>query len=322
MKTTRISRALVGCAGICLIAVLAGKAPAQDEESAMFGGNFLENLIVERDMAFRLRAEVQLTEDDDELIEQDPEYAAFPSRLYSAEAKVFHNSRTTMSVRWAVWENDQDMNLSRWTAKVRTPLSDIRHGAVSHLTLKVSRFEGVGGADDRQYLYLGIDRSLGDDFYTYLQYRHSTQGGEFHGGQLYEYLSWRPTSRFRFGEQAAISKNKGSDTGPWYVQVFATVFLVKDKTALRFAVQHYESSSDLNYQEYNAYAYQAIGNRLMTRLNYRLYDDNGGLTSHAYGAKLKCYLSERIDAHVGYRYYDHDQGADFHTAYTGLGILL
>lgn len=307
---------------VCLVLAAALRSVAQVEESAMFGGDFLENIIVERDLALRLRAAVQLTEDDDELIEDDIEYAAYPSRLYSTEARLFHNSRSTMSARWALWQNDQDLNMRRWTVKARRPLTSSLTDGASYLTLKASFREGVDASDDRTSLYLGVDRSIGDEFYAYLQYRHRSEDGESPTGQLYQYVSWRPTSRFRFGEQAAMSRREGGENGPWYVQLFTTVFLVKDTTALRFTVQHYDSSGRRKYQEYNAYAYQRLGTRSLLRLNYRLYDDNQGLSSHAYGAKLKRYFTERMDAHLGYRYYDHSEGADFDTVYAGLGVLL
>ena len=306
----------------CLVVGLALTSSGQVEESAMFGGDYLENLVVDRDLALRLRAAVQLTEDDDELIEEDPEYAAFPSRMYSTEAKLFHSSRTTLSARWALWDNEQDLSTSRWTVKARRLLTSSSRDAASYVTLKTSYREGVGDADDRHHFYVGLDRMIGDAFYAYAQYRHTTDGKDSFSGQLYEYLSWRPTSRFRVGEQAAVSRKEGGKRGPWYVQLFATLFLVKDTTALRFTVQHYESSGQRKYQEYNAYAYQRLGTRSLLRLNYRLYDDNQGRMSHAYGAKLKHYFSERIDAHLGYRYYDHSEGADFDTFYAGLGVLL
>jgi hypothetical protein len=288
----------------------------------MFGGNFLENYVVERDLALRLRAAVQFTEDDDELIDEDPEYSAFPTRLYSTEAKLFHNSRTTLSGRWALWENQQDLSIRRWTVRARRPLPWSTRDAASHFTLKTTFREGVDDDEDRQYLYAGIDRSIGDELYGFVQYRHKSEGGTTHSGQLFEYLSWRPTSRFLLGEQVAVTRNEGNEPGPWYVRLFTTVFLIKDTTSLRFELQHYDSSGDRTYQQYNAYAYQRLWGNGLLRLNYRLYDDNQGLLSHAYGAKLKYYFSERIDAYLGYRYYDHSEGADFDTIHGGLGVLL
>ena len=305
-----------------LVAGSLGTALAQVEESAMFGGDYLENLIVERDLAVRLRAAIQFTEDDDELIDEDPEYSAFPTRLYSTEAKLFHNSRTTLSGRWSLWENQQDLSIRRWTVRARRPLPWSTRDAATHFTLKTTFREGIEEDDDRQYLYFGMDRSFGDEFYTYVQYRHKSQGGTDHSGQLFQYLSWSPTSRFRIGEQAAVTREEGNEPGAWYARLFTTLFLVKETTALRFDIQHYDTGGDRKYQEYNGYAYQRLGGHFLLRLNYRLYDDNQGLSSHAYGAKLKCYFSERIDAYLGYRYYDHSEGADFGSAHAGLGVLL
>ena len=54
------------------------------EDEALAGGEFLENIIVNRPVALRLRGEVRFTDDSEEIIEEDLNYARFPAEMYQA----------------------------------------------------------------------------------------------------------------------------------------------------------------------------------------------------------------------------------------------
>ena len=110
--------------------------------------------------------------------------------------------------------------------------------------------------------------------------------------------------------------------GPWYADLFGSVYLVEETTSLSGKVRYYDTAGDLEYQEYNLYLYQRLGNRSLVRLGYRFYRDNQDLDSHAVGIKLKRYFTPRFSAHIGYRYYDHSIGPNFDTALAGFGLLL
>jgi hypothetical protein len=301
----------------------AGRAFAQADEESMGGGDFIENTIVGRPLALRVRAESQITEDNDELISDDPNYARFPTRLYTAETKLFSRDRSTASLSYSRWESDQDRTVAQWAGKTWLPLTAAGAQRESHVTLGFRMRDEEDSADNRDYLYVGIDRSSGGGLYSYLQYRHTSSDSESVGHELYEYVSWRPTGKLRIGEQASVSRNDGmDDLGPWYVSLFSTVFLRPEQTSLRAEARYYDSGSDLTYQRYNVYLYQRIGDRSFVRLGYRFYDDSEGLNSNAYGLKFKRYFSSRVAAHLGYRYYDHSEGVDFDTFYGGIEVLL
>ncbi len=285
----------------------------------LVGGKPLENAAVDRSVALRLRAEVQLTEDDDDLLREDVTYKRFPSRIYFAEGKLFQQDRVTVSTDYARWRNQQDLDIGRLSGNLRLPFGESR---MSHLTLKFRKLENEG-SDDVNYGYAGVGRSFGENLYTFVDYRHGSRGGETIGDQLSGYCSWKPTGRLRIGSQGAVNRAGQADgPEPWFVRVFATVFPVKDLTSIRVDAQRYDTDSALSYTEYNGYLYQKIGSRSFVRFNYRYYRDTGDRSSHAYGAKVQRYFSPRVASHIGYRIYDHQQGADFQTVFAGISLLL
>jgi hypothetical protein len=294
-------------------------AAAQEDDELILEGLPMENVAVGRDLALRLRAEIQISEDDDELVEEDLNYERFPLRIYSGEMKLYQKDRLNTGLSYSFWENDQGLDARRWYWKVRVPLGET---ASSHLSVKYRKQENEGSAD-RDYWYVGLGRSFDNGLYAFIDYRHATSEGRTFGDQLSGYLSWKPTGKFRVGSQAALSRNRGrDDLTPWYARFFTTVFVVPDRTSVRLEAQHYQSTEDSEYRECNAYLYQKVGARSLLRLGCRFYDDDEGLTSRAWGIKAKRYFSARLSGHVGYRAYDHSEGADFDTLYAGMGWLL
>ena len=315
----------------CFVCGLTAVCSAQVDEDVITGGDFLENEIAGRPWALRLRGEVRYTDDDDDLLAEDASYARFPARMYSAETKLFQSDRSTYSFGYSAWRNQQDLETDVWAWKAWVPLY-VQEGAQEyHLTLKARSQGGSGtggeaGSDDTPETtswYVGVDRSSSGGLYAYLQMRFITGEGESLGQEIYEYVSWKPTSKFRVGEQAGYSVLEGDrDLSPWYASLFATVFLVPARTSLRVDARYYDSDTDLRYQRYTAHLYQRIGTRSLLRLSFRLYDDTGDLSSQAYGAKVIHYFTPRVSAQVGYRLYDHSEGLGLNTFYGGLQLLL
>jgi hypothetical protein len=325
-RSVILSRRIRG--GLCCLALwsLVG-AYGQIEEEAVMEGEFLENVIVERDWALRMRGEISLTEDEHELIDDDIAYARFPDRIYATEVKALQRGGSSVAASYARWRNRQDLDAQRWSWKMRVPLRGTAFTDVDYippyLSLSYRYYEGDDDLPDRHYWYAGLDRSFRSGVYALLQYRLAAEDGGLAGHQLYEYLSWKISQRFRVGEQAAVSRSEGTDDlGPWYARLSATAFLVRDWTSLRLDAQHYDTGVDLEYQEYNTYLYQRIGGRSFLRLNYRHYRDSNELTSGAWGLKLKHYFTARLAAHAGYRFYDHSDAADFDTVFAGVHLLL
>ncbi|MFC1462098.1 hypothetical protein ACFLQU_00690 [Verrucomicrobiota bacterium] len=292
----------------------------QAEDEAQQDGRSLETLIVDRMWALRLRAELQFTADDDELIDQDTSYASFPTELYTVGAKFYENkSGVDYTLQYSTWENEQGLSAIRWSWRLRAPVT---HGKrPTRVAVKYSLID-----DDirRHYLYLSADKSLTKGVYGTIQYRAAIDDEEgWDGHQLYEYISWMPTSRLRIGQQGAISHDEGStDLRPAYSDLFATLFLLPPKTSLRLKIRHYDSTEDFNYREYHAYLYQKVTQSAWIRLSYRFYEDNESRRSDTYGIKAKYFFTARGAAHIGYRQYEHSEEADFGTAFVGGELLL
>jgi hypothetical protein len=318
MDGNRMRRITLAAATGAAFMLQATATRAQEDYEIVYEGIPLENAIVDRNLALRLRGEVQLTDDDDELVEEDINYARFPTRLYSCEAKVFQADRKSFGLTYSFWENDQGMDISRWYWDLRVPLP---HDQSAHVTFKY-RTQEREEFSDRDYYYVGLGKSFENGVYAFLRYRHTVDDDHPYGHQVYGYLSWNPTSRFRAGTQAGLSDNDDADRGPWYVDVFTTLFLRPERTSLRMIVRHYESGRNLEYRDYNVFLYQKLGKRSLLRLSYRYYDDTGDLSAQAGGIKWKHYFSTRFAAHAGYRYYDHSEGANFDTLFAGFSLLL
>ncbi|MBN1669882.1 MAG: hypothetical protein JXR37_02540 [Kiritimatiellae bacterium] len=310
---------------------LLAAARAQMGEDVLFGGVPLENAIVGRAWALRLRAETQLTADDDEVVEEDVRYAQFPSQMFSSEARLFLEDRSSARARYAMWHNEQDLDAREWSFRVRLPLSVVDVYATSldeadYLTLRFRRREG--GTPDgenvpREYWYAGYDKSFHESLYLSLQYRLMTERGETLGHQLAEYASWMlPSERIVLGQQAAVSSDQDNELGPWYVRVFGTAWLVEELTSLRLQAQHYDTRAALTYQEYVAHLYQRLGGRTFVRLGCRYYTDSDDFSSQAWGLKIQEYFSPAVAGHVGYRAYAHSDDTTFDTFYAGIELLL
>jgi hypothetical protein len=310
---------------IIIAIVLTISSYAQDEESGL-DGEYLENSIVERNVALRLRGEAQFTDSDMALVDSDINYARFPVKIYNAETKLFQNNGSSVNAIYSRWQNNQGMDSTRWSWKMRYPIpsNDFRDASETPPFLSVSYWTQVGedGNDDLSYWYIGLDKSTANGIYSLIQYRNTVTGGESTGHQLSEYSSWRVYKRLRIGEQLAISKNDDSDQlTPWYAKLFTTIFLVPNQNSLRLETQYYDSE-DVIYQEYNTYLYQRLGKRSLVRLNYRYYIDSDDIFSNSMGIKLKHYFSNRISAHIGYRIYDHSEDLNLDTFFGGFNILL
>jgi len=299
----------------CSLAGLAGSARAQAEE-LLVGSVPFENSIVGRDLALRLRTEVQMTTDDDDLIEDDIAYSRFPSEMIAGEAKLILKDRTAFALSLDRWDSEQDHHEHRLGWRFDMPA-----GSRSRFTIRYRRRSG--DIAKKHYFYGGYSCYLMDKLYSYSQLRYTdvVEGSE--ALQASQYLSWTASRRFRLGGQAgAILSSEDDGDEPWYVRGFSTVFLIPEWTSLRGEVRHYDSSGELVFQEYRAMLYQKILDSSLLRLDYRYYRDDSGLKSHGYGLKLRHYFSARCSGHVGYRRYDHNEGTDLDSVLLGLGLLL
>lgn len=289
---------------------------AQDEDEVLVDGRPIENAVVGRNLALRIRGEVQATEENEDIIDEDVQYGRFPSRLYAAEAKLYQADRLSVAVSLDRWENQQGVDASRIGWSLRTPLT----GATS-LTLTYRRRE----ADDvttKHYAYVAIGHYLSKSLYSYSRARYTTQPDAPDTYQISEYLTWSPHKRFRLGGQAAAMHEEDDDLTAWYARIFSTYFLVEDQTSLRLEARHYDSVDIVEFQDYKAFLYQRVANASFIRFGYRFYDDSDGLSSQAYGVKVRHFFSPNLAAHVGYRRYDHSDGPDMDTLLAGFQWLM
>jgi hypothetical protein len=305
-------------------------ALAGDEEAAGEEGGYVENAVAGRNLVLRLRGEVQFSESDMSLIENDVNYATYPSKVYNTEAKAIQDDGSSARVAYSRWQSSQGLDMSLWQWKLRFPLqsSDFRDVTESPPFLSFSYWAQQGNnatnatLPEVNYWYIGIDKTTRKSVFMLFQYRSTVQDGSVTGHELYEYLSWKISDRLHIGEQGAVDKNQGtSGISPWYGSVFGTVFLVPEKTALRLDGWYFNSDT-MNYEQADAYLTQRIGKRAFVRLNYRFYHDSNKLESNAAGIKFKYYFSPRMSAHVGYRMYDHTENVNLNTFFGGFSIIL
>jgi len=297
-----------------------GPGLAQEEEDdALVRGVPLENVIVDRATAYRFRAEYQTTGDDDDLIDSDPAYSRFPSRMFDSELRIFQSDKLSIAGSYSIWENDQEMDDASWGWKMKTPVA--RNW---WFTLRYRHRQSTAHAGDKDYIYARMSRSFKNNIYSSTQFNLTSRNGETDSAHVSEYLSWHCNARCRVGAKvlAAHTESSSKSIGPWYIQLFSSCYIVPDVTSLLLDARHYESSGDLDYQEVNAHLYQRLGAGSFVKLSYRLYDDNDDLSSHAWGVKLKHYFSARFSAHAGYRFYNHSAGPDLDTFIGGIGLLL
>lgn len=316
---------LVARGVVSLLLLLLTKTGSAQDQSALEGES-VENSIVGRNLVLRLRGEVQLTDSEMSLIDNDVNYARFPSRIYTEEAKLIQGDGSSFTAAHSDWRNSQGLDSTLWSWKIRFPLqsSDFRDVTESPPYLFVSDWNqsGEGGSPDINYWYLGVDKTTVKHVYMFFQYRIETDEGKFTGHQLYEYVTWKASQRLQLGEQLAISKDMDSDNvKPWYGGLFTTIFLAKDVTSLRMDGLYYDSDY-INYQQYDAYLYQKISLSSFFRLSYRYYRDSSDLYSNSEGIMFKRYFTPRISAHIGYRFYNHSEDANLDTFFGGFNILL
>lgn len=312
-----------------------GAAVAQEEDSLTIDGVPVENAAVGRDLALRLRLEVEFSNDRQDLLDDDINYARFPSRVYSSEAKIFQTDMFNFSGNYSKWQNSQGLDYDQFTWRARVPLSGeeetvydkFEASDASFINFSFTRRQDDNREDlvgSRDYFTGGYERSMANGLYWTATYRIGRTDGEIANHQLWEYVSYKVSDRMRVGEEGAVSKDVGiDDMGPWYAKLFAVVFLVPDKTSIRVEGRYSEApASDLNYQEYNAYLYQLLNDNAYVRLNYRFYTDNADMHSSAWGFKVMRYFNERFALNFGYRLYTHSEGAELDTFYGGIEALL
>jgi hypothetical protein len=301
-------------------------ARAGDDQAASSEGGYVENAVAGRSIAVRLRGEVQFSDSEMSLIEQDANYAAFPATIYNSEIKFIQEDGSSGRLAYLRWKNSQGLNMGLWQWKFRFPLqsSDFRDVTESPPFISISCWSQNGHANIPQltYWYLGIDKATKNNIFMLLQYRSTVQDGNVNGHELYEYVSWKVSDRLNFGEQAAGDKSQDrSAVSPWYASVFGTVFLVPDMTSLRLDGWYF-TSDYVTYEQTDAFLTQRIGKRTELRLSWRYYHNDSDLSANAVGIKLKYYFSPRFCVHVGYRTYDHTESADLDSFFGGFSLIL
>lgn len=307
---------LLAVALVCASAVLI--ASAQDEQDRSFGDIPLENAIAGHNLAVRIRAEVLFTEDDDSLLDDDVEYERFPSDIYDSEVRVFQEDGLSIAVSHSQWENEQGLNMQRSGMTVRVPW-----GEKCKLTWSYRRLDKDSGDPDRDYMYLGVSRRVGESLYFYSQYRNTAEDDAADVHQFSQYASWTASQRYRFGGKGALSiDGEDSETGAWYTDAFASAYIWKQCTSIRLSHRHYDTGDELTFDETKCFLYHCLWSRLLLRADYRFYRDSEDNEAHAYGAKVKHYFSPRAAIHGGYRFYDHKQGADLDSLFAGVSLLL
>ncbi len=289
---------------------------AQYEDELEADSQPVENSVAGRDLALRLRAEMQTTEDDSELVDHDISYARFPTTMYDGEAGLFQASGVSFIWSRSIWQNQQDLDSDRWSVKLGLPLP-----AGWKLSLKHRFTDDAGSAPWDQY-YAGLGKTLACGVYTYSQYRFSRSDGRTLGNQAYQYLSWKANNRIRISADGSCAWYEGPpDTTAWHGRLFTTVFLVEDRTSLRTEGMLYRHSGGTDYEEYKAYLYQKLWSSTLLRLGYRYYTDDEGFSSQALSIKARHYFSPGLSAHVGYRYYMPDEGPNLNTIFAGMGVI-
>jgi hypothetical protein len=319
-------RDLAGWLVFALVLALVPATFGQSEGESMVDGAPLENAIVGRDVAVRIQGQIQFTEDDDDLINDDPAYVRFPSRLYSAKVQLLETSGSQSAVTYSRWENSMELDSDNITCDFRLPFVSEDFGAVpSHVSFRYKKKTDTlpDGREETDYWSIAYDKTLQSGWYTYTQYQYTRDDIRPASHELSEYLSYKYSEDFRIGMQGSISKYIGQDSaGPWFVRLFLSASIVPDWTALRAEAQYYNSEAGYSFQLYNAYLSQKLSTDYLVRMSYRYYLDDADLSSHALGLKIKHWFSADMSADVGYRYYIHSEGADFDTLYAGFSVLL
>jgi len=288
-------------------------ARAQEYEDILLDGQPLENVIAGRDWAYRLRLEVQSSDDDRELLEEDIAFQRFPSLMYSGEMTAFHASSLTIRGHSEYIRSDQGYDTRRVGMSTAIPLGDTRR-----LRLKLSETRSEEG-NSTQFLYAGISRTLGATVYAYSRYRHTVREGTTAGQQVYQFLSWTPTRALYVTLNGAHSWT--SPYRSWYARATATALLLQESVALRLEIEHDESTARPHSQQYQVLLYRRILQGTWVNVSYRFYEDDPGFRSHAYGVKLRHFFSPRLSGHVGFRHHDHNSIASLDTVLGGVSVV-
>lgn len=291
-------------------------AYAQDDDDVYIDGRPIENVIVDRDVYVQLVAESRFTDDTQSLLIEDLNYVRFPAKMYNAQISIADISNFRITSAYSLWENDQGLDITRKSLTIRVPLTKRWSIYPRYLLHKEENAT-------RDYYNLALGGWL-SKVYTYTQYGYSKDENGDRRNQLYEYISWQPDSTsIRLGVSGYFSTELNSDDiYAWQGKAFAALPLFKDSTYLHISGAHTDYIDLLQYEEYEASIYQAVGDASSLRLGYRYYEDSTDLYSHAYSAKAKHYFHPRLGVHLGYRRYDHSDGADMNTFFGGFNALL
>ncbi len=301
---------------VFILSSLASLIAYSQHEHRLGTASPIENRVADRDVALRIRTEVQLSEDDEALLEEDVSYARFPVNMFAGEIKLFGSGGYTLGSSYDFWENHQDLDSRRWSVNLGIPL-----GNRCTVFLKQMQHDSSGNPL-RDYSYAAVSYIPVGSCYAYTQYGYFMQDGVNIAHQASQYLNILLSRGCRVGGQLSYTYYTDSATSPsCYGSLFGSAYLWKDATSVSLEGRYYESGSGYAYQEARAYLYQKIGDSSLLRLGYRYYTDSD-LDSHALDLRARHYFSPRFSAHVGYRFYWHSDGTDFNTALAGLGLII
>ncbi len=298
------------------LAIPLSSSLAQDDSEVVVEGRALENVIVDRDFYVRLVAESRFTSDDNSLLAEDVNYGRFPSKLYDAQLTFASIDKFKITSGYSSWNNDQGLSVNRKSLTMRIPLNEKWSVYPRYLLHKEED-------SHRNYYYLALGGWFAN-VYTYTQYGSSVDEDGAHRSQVYQYFSWQPkNTSLRLGASGyASSELDSNDISTWQGKAFVSFPIIPDLTHLHLAGAYTDYVDILQYNEYEASVYQAVGAASSLRLSYRYYEDSSELFSHSYSLKAKHYFHPRLGVHLGYRRYDHSDGADFDTVFGGFNLLI
>jgi len=305
---------------VLALAALAAAVPwarAQEENERLASNIPLECSVVDRDIAYRLRWEVQDTEGST-VVDENPNLAYYPQQMFTAELKALGVNGGTAFISHDQWRNNQDLDVFRASGGGGFAVGD-----QWRIDLKGSYYDREDFYDT-QYYYLAAGRPIGP-FYTFTQYRLSMEGKTtdnsfIPGHQLNQYLSWAPAKTFRMGVQGGYCKKENDDDSS-YERFFLNQAFFNYRTSVRLDAMIYQSRLYADYQESRAFIYQTLTDRTMLRVGYRYYSDDWGRYSYGPGAKIIHFFSPRVSAHIGCVRYVQGDDLDFNSFLAGMSVL-
>lgn len=291
-------------------------AKAQDDSETIVGGRPLENVIVDRDMYVRVIAETRFTEDERDLLGEDVNYERFPSRMYDTQVMLAGTNRFRITSGYSFWENTQNLDVTRKSISLRIPLNSKWSIYPRYMMQKEENIH-------KDYYQIAAGGWV-KNMYTYTQYQRAKDEDADRTSQIYQYLSWQPSSAScRIGAEGSVNtKENSDDLSSWHAKLFSSFPIIKGSTYLHLSGLYLDYIDILEYNEYEASVYQIMGDKTTLKVSYRYYEDTNDLYSHSYGVKIKHYFVPRLGVYAGYRRYDHSEGADLDTAYGGFNLLL